>query len=203
MNTRSHILTLIAVSCAVIGFGGLYHTYTHPSLPITDFVYSRDAQDIFEIFDKNWYWLMPQPKEEYHPGYVRYVFEHKAPQANPMHHNKLIIKVLHIDKQLAGFVAYHMKSKETGMLLFLAVKEEFRGKKYGELLTRYALKDLIHHGAKQINLVTRVDNIPAQRIYTSLGFREIMNDGEGFVYFVYDPHAGDEQHKCAPGFLEN
>lgn len=214
MNKRSRILTSVTIICTLLGLGGWYYVHAHPSLPIIDFVYARDAHDIFEIFDKNWYWLMPQPKEEYHPGYLRYVFEHRAPQANPMQHKKLIIKVLYIDKKLAGFVAYHMKTKDSGMLLFLAVKQEFRGKKYGELLTRFALKDLIKHGAKQIYLVTRVDNIPAQRIYTTVGFREVMRDGEGLVYFSYDsslakapadkPHMAriDEQKICAPGPID-
>jgi ribosomal protein S18 acetylase RimI-like enzyme len=185
MKQKLKILGACIVGSSIIGFGTWYYN-THMREPITDFVYERDIKDVLDTFDNNWYWLMPEPKEEYPAGYVNYVFKYRAPQANPLHHNTLKIKVLHVDKKFAGFVAYHMKARNVGWLLFLAVREEFRGKKYGEMLARYAIKQLIASGATQINLVTRVDNVPAQRIYMRLGFREILRDGEGLVYFVYD-----------------
>jgi ribosomal protein S18 acetylase RimI-like enzyme len=189
MKKLWYITGFLVLAVGVGGFGTLFY-YTRTcaqSENFIDFVYDRDIADILKIFDENWYWLMPAPPDTYHPGYVDYVFKYRAPQANPFQHNKLTIKVLRIDNQVAGFVAYYMKSKKSGMLLFLAVKDIFRGKQYGEKLARYAVGELCKAGATEVHLLTRVDNIPAQKIYKKLGFKERLNDGEGFVYFIYIP----------------
>ncbi|HEV2916541.1 MAG TPA: GNAT family N-acetyltransferase [Candidatus Babeliales bacterium] len=188
INKSFRVIAPLIATIGLISTGIWYYSSSKATMPLADFVYKRDMPEILDIINENWYWLFPEPKESYHPGYVDYVFKHKAPQANPMHHDKLIIKILHIDNKVAGFVAYYMKTKHIGMLLFLAVKHEYRGKQYGEKMARYAIEQLIKMGANQINLVTRTDNTPAQRIYTKIGFHEIMRDEHGLVYFVYEPH---------------
>ena len=100
---------------------------------------------------------------------------------------RLRIKVLREHDAFVGFTAYYMKTSDLGLLLFLAVNPEFRGKGYGDMLTRYALNDLIRVGAKRIRLVTRTCNIPAQKLYKRVGFKETSRDDEGFVYFEYVP----------------
>lgn len=187
MNKTFRYLMLSATFIAIISGTVCYYAFSK-SEPYIDFVYERDMPAVQEIIDENWYWLFPEPKETYHPGYVQYVFKHRAPQANPLQHNKLIIKLLRVDNKTAGFVVYYMQSKHIGMLLFLAVKQEYRGKQYGEKMARYAVDQLIKLGATQINLLTRTDNAAARHIYTKkLGFHEIMNDPHGFVYFAYEP----------------
>lgn len=68
----------------------------------------------------------------------------------------------------------------------MAVAHEFRGKGYGQMLTKRAMEELFTLGSDHLALWTRVDNTPAQRIYKGLGFVEMYDDGK-FVYFEYWP----------------
>ena len=103
-----------------------------------------------------------------------------------MHFGSLHIKVLYQKNTLAGFAAYFMENPQEGRLLFLAVAHEFRGKGYGKLLAQYAMKQMFTMGATHIALWTRVSNLPAQRIYKELGFKEMFDDN-GYLFFEYWP----------------
>lgn len=186
IKMRSYLAATTLLTCTLFGAGFYYYTRSHaaPTVPLIDFEYNRDFAEILSIFERNWYWLMPYPPEEYDPQYLPYVFEYRAPQANPLKHNTLIIKVIRQEDHVIAFTAYYMKSKTSGFLLFVAVDNNFRGKKYGEMLVKHALKAMIDHGAKQIQLNTRIDNIPAQSLYKKMGFTETVRHGP-MVYFTY------------------
>jgi ribosomal protein S18 acetylase RimI-like enzyme len=154
-----------AMSVAV---GGYYY-YAVEQGPIYNFDAARDTQPIVKLFDENWYWLVAS--ENFSPIFI---LKHRSPNENPKYFGALKIKVLRVDDQLAGFVAYYMK-----------VGHEFRGKKYGHLLSEYAVNDLVKMGAKTVTLVTRVSNLAAQKIYKDLGFVEIYHDPQGYLYFEY------------------
>jgi ribosomal-protein-alanine N-acetyltransferase len=79
-----------------------------------------------------------------------------------------------------------METKTKGRLLFLAVDQDFRGKGYGKILAHRAMKELFNMGADHIALWTRVSNLPAQKIYREIGFKEIFEDN-GYLYFEYWP----------------
>lgn len=186
MITAPPYRSLPVAACMALLLTACDSWWTHKDLfPIEQFVYERDAQGIFNIFDQNWYWLMPSSKETYSPDYVPYVFRNRAPGANPFYHNKLQVKVIRDNDSLLGFTAFYKKTKDIGQLLFLAVDEKARGKGLGEKLVRHALNELKKQNTTQINLVTRTDNTKAQRIYTKVGFTELYQDGQGFVYFTY------------------
>ena len=153
-----------------------------PRGPIYEFKYERDAAGILDLFKTDRYWLVAS--EEYSPEFT---LKYRAPNRDPRYLGQLNIKVLRQNDAFVGFTAYYMKKRELGLILFLAVKPEFRGKGYGQQLTKYATDELIGLGAKQINLVTRTSNLKAQALYNRLGFYETLRDDEGFVYFTYIP----------------
>lgn len=161
---------------------GIFYYLSIPRGPIYDFDPARDTQDILQVFERDWYWLVSS--DDYSPEFM---LKYRAPGRNPLYIGRLRIKVLRENDAFVGFTAYYMKTSDLGFLLFLAVDPEFRGKGYGDTLTRYALNDLIRMGTKRIRLVTRTDNIPAQKLYSRMGFRETSRDDEGFVYFEYTP----------------
>lgn len=186
MFKRSYLVLglLVAGLC-----GGIFYYYMRvhravPSNELIDFVYERDFADVMSIFDRNWYWLMPYPPEEYDPSYLQNVFAWRSPQANPFKKGSLTIKVIRKDNKVVAFTAYHMKTKTSGFLLFVAVDNDYRGKKYGEALVTHALKAMTTLGAKQIQLNTRIDNIPAQTLYKKMGFTETVRQGI-YVYYTY------------------
>jgi ribosomal-protein-alanine N-acetyltransferase len=90
--------------------------------------------------------------------------------------------VLRENNVFIGFIAYYMKKPQEGFVLFVSVKEEFRGKRYAEQLMKYAFCDLRRQGARSVWLITRLSNLRAQALYRRLGFYELQHDEE-FIYF--------------------
>ena len=163
-----------------------WFTQSHSHFNIEPFVYERDMADVLNIFDENWYWLIPEPKEHYSPHYLPYVFKYRAPGANPMRHNSLQINVIRDQGHVIGFNAFFKKSKTVGQILFIAVQEKARKKGMGEALFRHAMDTLLEkEGCTQLILLTRMDNDRAQRLYKRFGFTEAFSDAPGFIYFSY------------------
>ena len=161
--------------------GGIAHYFFSPQQgPIYEYNEQRDAAAIKELFYGNWYWLTTREGD---PGYIDFILKNRAPnEYDTQYYGKLNIKVLRENNELIGFVAYYMKNFYEGQLLFLVVKPEFRGKQYGEKLSRYAVNRMFAAGAKRIWLVTRTDNTKAQALYNRFGFKETsrpQDDYEG------------------------
>jgi ribosomal protein S18 acetylase RimI-like enzyme len=192
INRTKKIILLVSITLATGSGIGLYiYQQQHTTQgPIYDFNPTRDTQKIMDIFHQNWYWLLAS--EESSPSFM---LKHRTPDANPMHFGSLHIKVLYAEGpysakaskgRLSGFTAYFMENPQEGRILFLAVAHEFRGKGYGKLLAEYAMEQMFNMGATHIALWTRVSNLPAQKIYKELGFKEKFDDN-GYVFFEYWP----------------
>lgn len=176
------IALLITITLAACGGIGGYVYYTSNKGPIYEFNAERDTQAMMDIFNQNWYWLLASPDSS-----PTFMLKHRTPDTNPLHFGSLHIKVLREQNKLMGFTAYFMENQEEGRILFVAVAHEFRGKGYGKLLTERAMKELFALGATHLALWTRVSNLPAQRIYKDLGFKETFDDN-GYVFFEYWPN---------------
>jgi len=155
---------------------------------IHDFVYKKDADEIVDLFRKNYYWLTANPKTS-PETFVRT----RAVTEDPSTTEKLTVKVLRENDKFAGFIAYYKKSFYLGYVLYLGVYEEFRGRGYGERLIRFAIEDLKKMNAKKIKLITRVKNNAARSLYKKVGFKQtaiddIKNIAEDnmHVYFEID-----------------
>ena len=180
----SHSKKVILFLTVAFSFGigtTLYYYQNVERGPIYTFNADRDTKEIMDIFHKNWYWLLAS--EHSSPAFM---IKNRTHDANPMHFGSLHIKVLRENNRLAAFAAYFMENPTEGRLLFLAVDQDFRGKGYGKLLAQHAMSELFKMGATHIALWTRVANIPAQRIYKDLGFKEAFEDN-GYIFFEYWP----------------
>ncbi len=145
---------------------------------IVSFDPERDMQAILDIFNQDRYWLVSS--EDYSPEFA---LTNRAPnQHDARYYGALEVKVLYDHDTLAGFTAYYMKNFCVGILLFIDVKPEFRGKGYAKELMTYAINDMKKRGASIITLVTRTSNEAAQNLYKKLGFK-VSHEEDGFVYF--------------------
>ncbi|HLW72955.1 MAG TPA: GNAT family N-acetyltransferase [Candidatus Babeliales bacterium] len=181
-NRIKKIIFLISLTLAACGGVGAYVYYINANQgPIYDFNAARDTQPIMDIFNQNWYWLLASPDSS--PSFM---IKHRTYDTNPIHFGSLHLKVVREQDKLAGFTAYYMENPQQGRLLFLAVDQNFRGKGYGKMLAQRAMQELFAMGADHIALWTRVSNLPAQRIYKELGFKEMFDDN-GYVFFEYWP----------------
>lgn len=169
--------------------GGLSLWIYQPSWQITqtkelhgiiDFDYERDKDFILDIFDKNMYWLVDVKSS---PNFsADYMMRYLTTNSSPATAGKLTVKVLYEHGEPAGFTAYYMKHFYLGTIRFVAVREEFRSKGYGKMLTEYALRDLQSRGAAKVRLVTRTNNVPAQKVYKAAGM-QLVEEEDGFVWF--------------------
>ena len=147
--------------------------------PVYTYEQKRDLAPILELFKTDTYWLLANPGTD--PAFL---ITHKTPsEHDPFYFGKLHVKVLREDEKFIGFVAYYKKTFREGFLLFVAIKPEFRGKRYAQTLVQYAVDELRRLGAARVSLVTRTDNVRAQALYNRLGFTETQRD-EGFVYYI-------------------
>ena len=157
------------------------HRYTYSSAGhVYDFNMMRDKKDILNIFKKNWAELVEGT--DYSPDYM--IIERKPGKDVPYIH-PLKIKVMREKNKLAGFTSYYMENNQKGMILFLAVDHNFRGKGYGTLLMQYAMKDLMAMGAKNIGIWVLISNDTAKRLYKKLGFIEKFFDEKENLYLEY------------------
>ena len=119
---------------------------------------------------------------DYSPEFMlKYMSPHKW---NPKYRGKLHVDVFRPDNVFVGFTAYYMEKPGDGRVLFLAIRPENRGKGYGKTLIRHAIAALKNLGATKVKLVTRTINLPAQKVYSSVGFDETLRDNlEGYVNY--------------------
>lgn len=173
-------ISIIGIVTILFIMGGFYY-YNH-SDRLEDFDYDRDAQQILEMFEKDWYWLFASSREDVSPGFY---LKYKTPTQEQRYFGALKIKVLREHAKVLGFVAYYMHDAVKGQLLWLDVREETRGKGYGYLLAQRAVDEMIKMGAQKIFLWTRVSNIPGQKIYKKLGFKHVLQTPDGYLKLEY------------------
>ncbi len=145
---------------------------------ISDYTPARDKEDIRKSFHDDWYWLLES---------MDYSVDHMLDTHSPNsyekeYQGKMKIKVIREDDKLAGFVTYYPENTLSGRILFLHVSPEFRGKKFGERLIRYAVNDFFNEGKQKVWLLTRVGNARGQALYERLNMQEIGRDPK-FVYY--------------------
>lgn len=172
----------VAIAVVML-LGGLLRFYISVyHQPIQVFDAQRDMQSVLTLFERNRYWLTATPNYD-----AEYTFTHQSPNKNPLNSGMLATEVMRSKQgEFIGFASYYMKSLSLGTVLFLAVEESFRGKRYAQILLEHSVQQLIARGATRIELVTRPSNISAQRVYSRVGFHETGRD-ETFVYFEYIP----------------
>jgi len=71
-----------------------------------------------------------------------------------------------------GFLVIH-PTREASRILFLEIAQEHRKKGYGRKLMNFAVDKLRREGYAYTDIATRIENIPAQTLYRSLGAFEI------------------------------
>ena len=171
-------LLIVAGMLASIGTGLIY-VYRQLTLEkeIVEFEDKRDTQDILDMFQRDWHWLVSS--EDYSP---QFTLKYRTPNQDLKNIGRLKIKVIRKDENMVGFIAYYMKTATNGFLLFLDVNPSYRGKGYSEKLIKYALDDFKKLGATTVRLVTRTTNLHAQNLYKRLGFHETSRD-DGYVWF--------------------
>jgi ribosomal protein S18 acetylase RimI-like enzyme len=182
-NRIKQIVIIAGITLATCGGFTAYYYHKSTQGPISDFNPLTDMQPVLAIFNKDFDWLTANKDSS--PAFM---FRNRTYDNNPIHFGMLKIKVLREGDKIAGFTSYYMEQHQQGRILFVAVGHEFRGKGYGKLLTQYAMNELFKMGADHLALWTRVDNFPAQKIYKGLGFVEVFDSGDGFVFFECHPH---------------
>ena len=176
MSIRKKILASVFCVCLVVaGVAG----YRFAVGSINQYNPAVDRAFIIDIFKNNWYWLVSEYSTDFSPEYM---LDTRSSSRNAREQGNLTIKVYHRWGKPVGFVVYYIKELYQGCILFLAVDEKERSRGYARKLMCYALQDLKKRGCIKARLVTRVNNIRGQKVYTGLGFKEIERFN-GFITY--------------------
>lgn len=175
---------LLAALSITLG-GGIAHYYfsAQTRAPIYEYDDIRDGEQVKKIFKDDWYWMS---NRDWDIDQLNFVLRSHSPnEYEPRYFGKMTIKVLREQDNVVGFITYYMLNFYEGKILFLAINPEFRGQKQADKLLKVAVDDLFAQGATLVRLVTRIDNVSAQKLYKRFGFEQVPPwDDEGFVHFV-------------------
>ncbi len=98
--------------------------------------------------------------------------------------------VAEVDGEIVGYAIAEHERNTLGHLISIAVSPQWRGKGIGKALLRAVLRKLKERGVQKVYLEVRKNNLIAQHLYESVGFKctgEIPNyypDGEDAVIMV-------------------
>jgi ribosomal protein S18 acetylase RimI-like enzyme len=183
-NHTKKIALIAMFSIVIIGLSAYFFTRTCEG--IVPYKPSRDKEFLLKLFADNWYWLVPEHSKF---SAERFLTKSASYSENaPLDPDSSKIMVYcHEDKPI-GFVAYDKQSFYKGRLRFIAIDERYRGKGYSEKLMNYALEDMKKMGSTVVQLLTRINNEAAQKLYKRLNFK-LLWEGNGFVRFEKELNA--------------
>jgi ribosomal protein S18 acetylase RimI-like enzyme len=176
---------LILVASLGLGGGIVYYTqqaqHQNQEYKISDYNADRDYQDMVKLFQEDWYWLSAR---EYDKEHLDFTINTGSPnEFEPRYFGKMHFNVMR-DKHnnFIGFISFYMKNFHEGTVLYLAIRPEFRGKRYAEKLLDSACHELQKQGAHIVSLVTWVNNKQGNKLYPRYGFKEVRREGN-YVYY--------------------
>lgn len=182
------IIAVLLLSVGGIIFYTLYHPqhsaiYTDPEtkLTIAPFNEKNDLDEVIQLFEHDWYMLSNRDYDK-----ERQIWMLKTGSPNeyePRYFGKMRIAVARDNGKFAGFITYYMKNFKEGIVLFLAVHQDFRGKRYGQKLLDYAQQELKKMGAEEVSLVARVNNESGNKLYNRAGFTQSPDVDPEFYSF--------------------
>jgi ribosomal protein S18 acetylase RimI-like enzyme len=172
--------TLIACVTALVIAGtglGLWWRSVSRAEHVVPYVAERDREAIITLFKDNWYWLIPEET----PFSIEYYLDHKTADQDGEEGSSTIM-VYRADDKTIGMISYYPMSFYKGRLHFIVVDKAYRGRGISDTLVQNALDAMKKRGFTIVELITRVDNIPAQKLYVRFGFKEFYRDNR-FVRF--------------------
>jgi ribosomal protein S18 acetylase RimI-like enzyme len=181
-----HIKTLkiVVLGASLMVGAGVAHYYWSSSAhqgPIYEYQESRDTNDMIKLFKQDWYWLS---NRDFNEDRLRTSLQSHSPnEYEPRYFGKMGIKVMRdTSGEFIGFVTYYMKNFQEGIIFYLAVRPEFRGKHYGEQLLEAGAKELAKQGACVVSLAVRTDNERAIKLYKRAGMHVSTVESDGFSH---------------------
>lgn len=173
-NKASISTKLLLATLLFSGLGASLWYYTsHHSQGIYAYEPTVDRAFIIDLFKNDWYWLISDYSSKDYS--VEHMLDNRA--SSKEHSGDLIIKTYRVAGKPVGFMAYYPKELFEGYILFLAVDKKHRSKGYARKMLTYAINDFKKQGIRVVRLITRTDNLPGQKLYKNMGFKQIWTDG--------------------------
>lgn len=186
-TTKRTRLIILFCSAVIAGLAAYYFIPAHSCTGIVPYNAARDRASIIKLFHDNWYWLIAdaerdtKPEESTFFSIERYLDGGYAVPSYADKRDETIV-VYCVDNKTIGLISYYAESFYKGILHFIVVDPAYRGRGYAEKLVRYACDDMKRKGLSSVQLLTRRDNVAAQKLYAKTGFKEFWHD-DRFVRF--------------------
>lgn len=178
--TKKHVVIGIISTLIVsvgVALGVLWYSQAQRE-QVVPYDAHKDRAALIQLFKDNWYWLIPEET----PFSIEYYLDHKTPDQLVGDDESVSIDVYRVDGKTVGMVSYYPMSFYKGRLHFIVIDKAFRGRGISDKLMHHALDAMKKRGFTIVELITRVDNIPAQKLYFRFGFKEFYRDNR-FVRF--------------------
>ncbi|MCL4361570.1 GNAT family N-acetyltransferase [Candidatus Dependentiae bacterium] len=172
-------LIILPLSAGTIAFYKFLHYQVCQSSGIYVYNPQTDRQFVLDLFKKNWYWLVAESSINFSPERV---LDLKASSERPEDINKVKNFIYKVNGKPVGYLAYYLKTFYKGFIYFIVIDAEYRQKGYARKLLEFAIDNLKKENVKSIELITRTNNVRAQTLYKSLGFKEMWRD-DGFIKY--------------------
>lgn len=168
------------IAASIFATTTIYYLHEKTGSYIVDYQPSRDRDFILSMLNKNWHILVDNPTFS-----MEYILDNRRPSPSDADSQKFEnISVAYNGCEPTGFITYHMKNFYEGSIHLVAVDEKYRGQGIAANLVNEAIKKFKSLGAKKVSLLTREENLTAQKLYTKLGFKEIKR-AHASVYYEY------------------
>lgn len=174
-SKKTSLFTKCMLAALLLGGAGatVYYYTSHLSQGVYAYEPSIDRSFIIDLFKNDWYWLISDYSAKDYS--VEHMLDNRA--SSKEHSGDLIIKTYRVAGKPVGFMAYYPKELFEGYILFLAVDKKNRSKGYARKMLNYVINDFKKQGIRVVRLITRTDNVPGQKLYKSMGFKQIWTDG--------------------------
>lgn len=145
---------------------------------VMPYVPERDREVIIKLFKDNWYWLIPEET----PFSVEHFLDHKTPDQFGEEEGISSIYVYCQDHKTIGMISFYPMSFYKARLHFIVLDKAYRGRGISDKLLTFALRMMKEQEFTTVELITRVDNVSAQKLYERFGFKEFFRDSRFVRY---------------------
>lgn len=183
-RARAAIYIQALIACiAVTGAVGAWYVYTLWRAPriqveIIPYDHARDSADVIRMFDENWFWMIPVPKEEYD---LVYRLEHAVSDTNTERARPMTMLVARTHGKAVGLLTYYPKSSKRASILYLITDTSVRRTGVARALLARAFANMKAEGYTSVELFTLHENVRSQALYRSEGFQVFSDTGAGVL----------------------
>jgi len=169
------ILAVVAIT-AFVGWRSMYHVPVHEG--VVSYQASRDRAAVIKLYQDNMYWVA----REGSLASIEALLDTKTPTPHTADYGIARNYVYLLAGKPVGFVSWFPESFYKARLHIIVVDADYRGRGISDALMNYAMDDIKRQGMSSVNLITRMGNTSARKLYERLNYAVTWHDDNYIRY---------------------